>query len=210
MKAQMKFQKILALVTLIVGALVFVFALCFISGNLADLLYYNNASLKSPISAIKNFYGADDFNYSAQTFVDILVILGIVYVCAAAFLYITDTNKRRNYYITNYIAVGIILVVSVGVAVFMFIDISVLLGKYFNVDWEGIEYIRSLGTGEVSYLVGAPELNRSVVMFILAYIVALICLVNAVAWALNLVWKVKLMDGEKTLLNKGKPTEVAL
>lgn len=215
MKTQMKFQKILTLASLLVGALVFVFAICFISGNLAELLYYNNSSLTGQgVEAIDTFYGADSFNAAAQTFVDVLVILAIVYICAVAVLYITSTNSRRNYYITNYVAIGLFAVVAAAVAMYLIIDLSVLLGEFANVDWDGMAYLRTLYWGRGStmkyYLAGAPEPDQSVTMFILGYVVAVIILVNIAAWALVLLWKIKLMKGEKELLAKGACAEVTV
>lgn len=207
----MKFQKILALATLIWGAIVFVYALCFTSGNLADLLYYKNASLAEfTTTAINSFTGADDFISAQQTFVTCLLIFGIVYICVAAVLYITSSNSRRNYYITNYVAVGLAVAVAAVVAIYMIIDLSMLIVSFKNVDWEGIEYIRSLTNREGNlYLASSPDVSDSSVgVFIIGYVVALIALVNAVIWALTLVWKRKLMQGEKALLS-GSAAEVA-
>lgn len=203
MKAQMKFQKVLSLITLIIAALTFVFALCFFSGNLADLLRYKQLNLQK--TTANKYKGADDFLYLAQDFVSILVVLSIIFICICAFLYITDTNKRRNYYVTNYVAIGLVIAISVGIAVFGIIFLSLALSEFNAIDWAKW---RTDAYNKVKAL-GYPEVSQSTTMFMLGYIVSGIDLAVGVVWILNLVWKIKLMKGEKALLQGGLVKEVA-
>jgi len=208
MKAQMKFQKILSLLTLIIGALTFVFALCYFSGNLSDLMYYHSKNLSSRYS--EYLVDTDTFLDNGQFFVSALVIMSIVYICIAAVLYITDTNKRRNYYVTNYVAIGLTIAITATVAIFCLAFSVVLLILFENIN---------IGTGtDTDYISllynklkdqGAPAVGTSKLMFVLGLVVGMIVLANCIAWILNLVWKIKLMKGEKALLQGGLVKEVA-
>lgn len=208
MKAQMKFQKILSLITLIVGALCFLYALCFFSGNLSDLMYYKAENLSSRYASYAEM--SDYFIEDGQLFVTLMVVMGIVYICAAALLYITDTNKRRKYYVTNYVASGVAITVAAVTAVICIAFMFILLIDFSNIEIDFEDTSRGLG-----YIYsrmkeqGAPIVKTDTYMFIIGFVVALIALANAVAWALNLVWKIKLMKGEKALLEGGLVKEVA-
>jgi hypothetical protein len=202
MKTQIKFQKILSIVSLVIAALTFVFALIFLSGNLSDLCGYFGKNW----SGIYKYSGADDFLYAAQDFVSALVILSIIYIIAVVTLYIANTNKRRKYYITNYISIGFTIVMAAVVAIFGIIYMSVLISEFYAIDWDElnafIEKMRNRGR-ELN------DVSQSPYMFIIGYIVSLLALADALAWAYNLVWKIKLMKGEKALLENGLVKEVA-
>ncbi|MGN0812561.1 MAG: hypothetical protein ACI4MQ_03520 [Candidatus Coproplasma sp.] len=194
MKTQMKFQKIISLVSLIVAAVVFVYALSFFSGNLSDLLGY--------ISQFDDtFTVADDFLYSGQAFVSNMVTISIVFFCVIAFIYITSTNTRRNYYITNYIAIGLITFMCVFVALFGIINICVLMGKFYGLDWTAISNYYLNNTDYVR------EVSKSPAIFIIGLVVFLLVLALAAVWVYNLIWKKKLMDGEKALLAGAAPSK---
>lgn len=204
MKAQMKFQKALSHITLIVAAICFVFAICFFSGNLSDLLMYKNENLQS--TRVSSYDGADDFLYFAQDFVTIFVVLAIVFIVCVAILYITDTNKRRNYYVTNYVAIGIIIAISAAVAFAGIISLSIALAEFYAIDWEELVQIRERANVTAAIL---PEVSQDTTAFIFGYIVSALSLATGVVWVLNLVWKIKLMKGEKALLEGGLVKEVA-
>lgn len=204
MKAQIKFQKILSLLTLLVGAVCFVFALCFFSGNLSDLLKYKNENLQS--TRVSFYEGADDFLYYAQNFVSIFIVLAIILIVAAALLYITDTNKRRNYYVTNYVAIGIVIAVATAIALTGIIALSIALSEFFAIDWDELNQIRERANVTANIL---PEVSQNTAAFIFGYIVSAVSLATGVVWALNMVWKIKLMKGEKALLEGGLVKEVA-
>lgn len=194
MKTQMKFQKILSLVTLIAAVVGFVYALSFFSGNISKLLGY--------ISEMdEHFTVADGFLYSGQTFVDIMVGVSIAFLCVIAFIYITATNKRRNYYITNYVAIGLVTFMCVFVALFGIIYVGVLMGKFYGLDWEAIREYQANNSDYVQ------PVSQSPVIFIIGFVVFLLILCVAVLWILNLIWKIKLMKGEKALLAKA-PSQV--
>lgn len=205
MKVQMRFQKILVLVSLIVSILSIVLAIIFMSGNLSDIMYYHGSPEEGG-----DIYGVNSFTEPAQLFCDMLLIIGIVYLCCVVTLFITDTNKRRNYYITNYVSTGLAVLAAVVTAVFGLIMISILVSKFYGLDWETLTPIMESMSGppEEGGL-GAPMVTKSPAMFIIGYVIMLLPLLDAAALILNLVWKLKLMKGEKELLEKGLVKEVA-
>lgn len=207
MKKQIKFQKILALVSLIISAVAFVFALIFFSGNLSrdsgggrgGILYYYSAYEATV------YDGADCFITPAQTFISVLVIFAIINIVVTATLFITSSNSRRNYYVTNYVSIGLTIAFSVFIGFYILINMFVLMSIFYNqVDWVGLaDATKELAEKQ------APAVSKSPAMFIIGIFVALIVIANAVAWILNLIWKIKLMKGEKELLEKGLIKEVA-
>jgi ABC-type phosphate transport system permease subunit len=202
MKAQMKFQKILTLVSLIIAALTFVYALIFLSGNLSNLMYYIGKNWDGRYT----YEGADGFLLPAQNFVSALVTLSIIYICVVVTLYITASNKRRNYYITNYVSVGLNILFGVVVGLFGVIYLSVLVADFYAIDWEKLnKFVETLKKAGNAY----KEVSQSPGMFIVGYIVFVLVLANAAAWTYNLIWKIKLMKGEKALLANGLNKEVA-
>ncbi len=203
MKTQMRFQKILSLVTLIVAALCFVFTMAFLTGGMGNVHYYIDVSgtvVTDKINAL-NFFNA------AQSFVDGSLILSIIFILAVAVVYATATNSRRNYYVTNYVAVGIVVVAALVITIYSFIGISNVMNLFYNdIAWES-------GTnGGNNYAEKFNEqypLDKSALSFVLGYILYAIVVVDVVAWVLNLIWKIKLMKGEKALLKEGFVKEAA-
>lgn len=195
MKTQMRFQKTLCLLTLIMSAITIVYAFGFITGGMAtvgDIFDYRN----------NYFNAANVFNFGQQVN-DIILNLGIVFLCLVALMYIFACQKRRNYYITNYIAIGVsalYMVVFAVVGIILVVQTQVMFIS--EVDWE-------------TFYGGNISLNRfahtgdSQVMFYIGYVVYFLVILNALALGYNLLWKIKLMKGEKALLEAGLQKEVA-
>lgn len=195
MKTQMKFQKIISLASLIVAAIVIVYALSFFTGNMTDLLGYISQN-------DEGFTVADDFLYSGQAFVGSMVTISIVFFCVIAFIYITSTNTRRNYYITNYIAIALMVLMCVFIALYGIIFISVLMAKFYGLDWGAINQYYIENTNYVK------PVSQSPAIFIIGIVVFLLVLALGAIWVFNLIWKKKLMDGEKALLAKAPVAQV--
>jgi hypothetical protein len=192
MKAQMKFQKILSLASLILSALTIVYALGFFTGNMSDILYYI-ASNHSKVDVI----GADEFINTAQSFISTLVVLGIVYLLCVVTLYITQSNARRKYYITNYISVILVAAFALVLAIYIIAMESVCLNLFLNgVDWAKYEVYQAANAS-----LGALEVSKSCAVFVIGYILSVIILIDVAALVYNLVWKILLMKGEKELLD---------
>lgn len=175
------------LVSLIVAAMTFVFGLFFLTGSLGYAGRYSMSSGKSAI-------GAEVFVEKTQGYVDLLVTLAIVFIVLAAFLYITACNKRRNYYITNYIAIGLFVAFALAMVIYIIIMVSDTQVLFHNeINWELV----------ADQMIDHPEWpmkESENYQFIIGYVVAVIVLIDAALLVLNTVWKVLLMKGEKKLL----------
>ena len=199
MKAQMKFQKWMCLVMIIVGALGLLYSFCYLSGAMAQLGHSQNLLTvnKKHVSAFtpgKDMYGAllyDDI----QGFNTLLMYLGIVMVLLAVLLYITACHKRRNYYVTNYVAIGVCAGGNIVMSLVAMIMNALWRAKFLQVDfkaWKQI-YIDNPSFTE--------HYSDSTLWFDLGFVVYAIIIVASVLLILNLVWKVLLMKGEKKLLS---------
>ena len=195
MKTQMRFQKTLCLLTLIMSAITIVYAFGFITGGMAtvgDIFDYRN----------DYFNAANVFNFG-QPVNDIILNLGIVVLCLVALMYIFACQKRRNYYITNYIAIGVSALYMVVFAVVGIILVVQTQVRFISeVDWD------TFYGGNIS-LDRFAHTGDSQVMFYIGYVVYFLVILNALALGYNLLWKIKLMKGEKALLEAGLQKEVA-
>lgn len=197
MKAQMKFQKIMCLVMLLVGALSAIYCFIYCTGPLANIGV--TLSKKDGLPDYDAVFGpAQELYVDVQPFNTALLILSIVMIVAAAVLYITATNKRRNYYISNYVATGLVCGVDVAVSLYVFIQNSIFLGRFNNLMSDPVisgEFKRiSESRPDVEYV-------TSTWTFALGYVVYIIVIAACAALIFNLIWKIKLMKGEKMLLN---------
>lgn len=197
MKTQMKFQKILCLVLLILGALAVLLSFVWQTGAFAGLgAMLNNNTKKSKFKAAEGKYDATLYT-EVQGFNNVMMYCGIVMILLAVLLYITACNKRRNYYISNYVATGLCAGGNIVMSLVLMIMNGMWLGKFRNVDFVAW---KARNDRDVS-LGAASTYNDSIAWFIVAFVVYTIIIVASVMLILNLVWKIKLMNGEKRLLN---------
>lgn len=206
MKTQMKFQKILSLVTLILAALSIALSLCYCSGVMSEIINYTSAKMTTESDAI----GADALFEYSQSANNTLLILAIVFILVVAFIYITSTNKRRNYYITNYIAIGLLAAYALVFAIVMLVICGKSNGYVNQIDFAKWKEMYEAHTtdryGNVSYI-NPRNYSESRATIVLGIILAIVIIADVVAWGLNLIWKIKLMQGEKALLAKGVEVE---
>ena len=186
MKTQMRFQKILILISLIVAALSFVYALSFCGGTI-----YQYQEFYDPVRDEADFEGIAELVRASQHYNDILVWLSIVFILVVVLNYVMATNKRRNYYVTNYISIILTVVYAVVFAALIILFVVNTYSLFILVD--------RVEVGEV-YAEINGKFNYSTINFILGYIMAGVIVVDAALLVFNLVWKVKLMKGEKKLL----------
>lgn len=124
MKTQMRVQKILMLVSLVVSALVFVYALFFLTGGLADVYRFIDAQDGT------DYINCAEFVSTSQNFVSTLVAFGIVMIVLVAFMYLMACNSRRKYYITNYIAIGLFVAFALVVAIYLVVMVATIMNLY--------------------------------------------------------------------------------
>lgn len=203
---------------LVVGALALIYAFSYATGGLSELGYLLNANGTSM------FKVKTEGKYDATLFIDIqgfnnvLMYCGIAMILLAVLLYITACNKRRNYYVTNYVATGVCAGGNIVMSLVLMVMNGIWMGKFKNVDFaswakfnqDNIDALKgALGPENVT-----PELlepyshySESTAMFVVGFVVYALVIVASVLLILNLVWKIKLMQGEKKLLNGSKTVE---
>lgn len=184
------------LVSLIIAALCVVYALAFCSGTIFQMQdEYNVRTEKEYIDGAKQLF------YTSQNVSDVLLILGIVGILVVVLNYITATHSRRNYYITNYVSIGIAVVYSIVLAIVVIYLVSDCSSIFYSIDMEAAQAdFETVKPGLWSY---------SDWMFPVGYALAVLLIADAVGFALNLLWKIMLMKGEKKLLQNGAMKEVA-
>ncbi|MDE7086947.1 MAG: hypothetical protein K2O67_02020 [Clostridia bacterium] len=187
------------------AALSFVLGVLFTSGILEKVRFYATEALSvDPITnqPIHDIIGADAlYNYS-QHMNNVFVIMAIILILAVVTLYITATNKRRNYYVTNYVSIGIVVAFSVAFAIFLMAMCGTCISLANQIDmaqWKTLSETSGYPSGY----------SENYATIILGFILAVIILLEAAAWVLNLLWKIKLMKGEKALLAGDFAKEVA-
>lgn len=235
MKTQIKYQKILTLVTLILAALTTVFALFFCSGILNAIRNYTKEYSPTLIveldgvryvtltgdevvdgnGAVANndLIGAEALFSYTQGINIVLLIMAIVFILLVAFAYITRCNARRNYYVTNYVAIGILVayVVTFAITLLVIMCHTLALVNEINFDvWEQLYEVatKNVQTGKTTYS-NPHYYSKDITTCILGIILVFVLLADAAAWVLNAIWKTKLMQGEKALLQATLSEEVA-
>jgi len=213
-RSQIKFQKIVAVVLLVMSVVTIVYSL----GLLTDVyrVLFNvydpdkeGSKYTSPIPTVEVPTGETDENGNAITeerdvvggklFYDMQPFNSQLLGCAIAVLlvcitnFVTNGNKRRNYYIGNFISVGLICAVNIGVSIFCMAKIAYYRGQFVNgTDFEALKIYCEQNNYYYS---------DSTFWFDIGFAVFALLLVATALLAYNLVWKLKLMKKEKCLLN---------
>ena len=185
---------------LILGAVTLLYAFCYCTGSHAELGQVINVlpsgEHKSPFTAADGQYDAllyDDI----QGFNNQLMFFGIIMVLLAVLLYITACHKRRNYYISNYIAIGVCAGGDFVLSLIALIMNAGWRSAFLNVDFASwYDY-----TSKRHEMFGmAIHYSESTLWFDIGFVVYILMMLAAVVLILNLIWKIKLMKGEKKLL----------
>lgn len=198
----MKFQKWICLIMLIVGALATLYAFCYCTGSLAELgqaFKIVNGENVPVFEAAEGKYDTGLYT-EIQGFNNLMMYCGIAMILLAVLLYITACQSRRNYYASNYVAIGLCAVADVIISVVLMVMNGIWKSKFLNVDFEAWKAYY-----QVYIDIGADpstiHYSESTLWFDIGYVVYAIVIVAAIALILNLVWKVLLMRGEKKLLS---------
>jgi hypothetical protein len=196
-KKQMKLQRIICLFALIAAALVFIYSL----GMLTDLYDSLYPMMRNPDDLTETDVPGSILYYDMQPFNHQLTINSIGLLLLAALLFVTGTSSRRKYYIGNYIATGLNVIAQIGVAVWAHLKIAAFKTQFLTtLDFESLEMW--------SEIWDTPNLTKdSTFWFDIHFLVFALVLVAAVLLVLNVIWKRRLMQGEKALL-AGKAVSV--
>ena len=211
MKTQMKFQKYICLVMLVLSALGLLYAFAYLSGGMAELGQARGKPIANGEyryeSAFHAGEGMNDYRLfeDIQPFNDLLMYCGIAMILLTVLLYVMACNKRRNYYVTNYVATGVCAGGNIAISLALMIMNASWRAKFLQVDfkeWKAYNdiYIEMEMFDSVHY-------SESTLWFDLGFVVYSLIIVASILLVLNLVWKVLLMKGEKKLLSGATTVE---
>ncbi len=188
-KKQMLLQKILSLLTVITGAVTFLYSL----GIMTDL--YDTLFTTMPYSDhTKSDVAGSIIYYDMQGFNSLLVKLSIGLILAGVLLFITQTNNRRRYYVSNYFAIAVNVIYGLGFTIFAHIRIEQFKAQYKNVDFEALKAYSEMWNTRYS---------DSTFWFDIHYAVFGLVFVIVLLHIFNLVLKIGLMREEKNLIDSG-------
>lgn len=191
---------------IIVGALALLYAFCYMTGSLAEL--GQNVSLVGT-DRTSDFVAGLDANGNQlndallfdeiQPFNTMMMYFGIAMILLAVVLYITACNKRRNYYISNYVATGLCAGGNIVMSVVCLVMNGIWRGEFLKLDFDAWRIYN-----EFSYendLITEMHYSESTAWFDVGFAVYAVVIVASVLLILNMVWKILLMKGEKQLLS---------
>jgi len=190
-KKQMKFQRLVCIIALIAGAVMFIYSL----GMLTDLYDSLYPMMRNPDNLEETDVPGSIIYYDMQPFNHQLLIGSLALIVLAALLFVTCTSTRRKYYISNYLATGLNVVAQIGLAVWAHGQIRAFRAQFVStVDFESLEMWASIWE--------TPILTKdSTLWFDLYYVAGAVVLIAAVLLIVNVIWKRRLMQGERDLLS---------
>lgn len=186
-KKQMRLQKILCFVVMIVSAAIFVYSLGIMT-DLYDTLYSTmrnvNDLTQTDVPGSIVYYTMQNFNHN-------FMVSGIVLILLATLLFITNTHVRRRYYIANYVSTGLYAAAALFITVWAHGQIEGYKAQFLQVDFAALqEHAETWGTAY----------TESTFWFDAHYFLFFLLLLAAAALVANLFWKVSLMKQEAALL----------
>ena len=202
-KKQLKIQKVVCLLALVVAVILFLYALGIMT-DLYDALYstlrirveedansatgYSKSATERSVSGSLVYFNMQEFNKR-------LVNYSIVYIVLAALLFVTNTSTRRKYYISNYVSIALVTAASLYIPIYTHPYIEIFKAQWLRVDFEALKtYSETYGT----------LYTESTLWFDLHYCVFALMILVAAAMVAMCVWKVILMREERKLIEAGK------
>ena len=202
-KKQLKIQKIVCLLALVVAVILFLYSLGIMT-DLFDSLYSTlrirveedpNSATGYTITASERNVAGSMVYFNMQEFNKYLVNYSLVYIVLTALLFATNTSTRRKYYISNYISIGLVTAASLYIPIFAHPYIEYFKAKWLEVDFAALkEYSETYGT----------LYTESTLWFDLHYCVFALMFLLAIAMVAMCVWKIILMREERKLIEESK------
>lgn len=186
-KKQMTVQKVICLLSIIASAVVFVYSL----GLMTDLFDSLYSTMRDPAHPEKTTVPGSIIYYDMQPFNRQLLLVSIGLILLSVLLFVTNTNKRRKYYIGNYFAITLNVVANVAAAVWAHIKLAAFKAQYLQIDFAALE--KHAKRYRKEYIDSTFWFDAHTVVFALTLIVSLLLI-------LNMIWKIRLMKDEKQLL----------
>ncbi len=187
----MSFQRVVCLLAIIAGAVMFVYSLGIMT-DLFDMLY---SMIPDPEDLDSTRVAGARIYYDMQGFNQLLLRLSLGMILCACVLFLTNTQVRRKYYIGNYFATALNVVVEIAMAVWCHIEVTAYKTQYLTtVDFAQLE--RRLSRN--------GTYTDSTFWFDIHYFVCALAILTAVLLIVNVIWKKKMMSEEQSLLRSGK------
>jgi len=186
-KKQVKMQKIICLVLLILSAVVFVYSLGIMT-DLYDSLYSTYRRGKTSLSGAEVYMDMQPFNKD-------FLHASIGLILLAVLLFVTNTHSRRKYYIGNYAAIGLFAAGSIALCVWAHGQIETFKAQFLTIDFAALA--EHAAKKKTLY-------TESTLLLDLHYVIFSLLLLGTVLLIANAVWKRKLMKEEQALILQGK------
>lgn len=179
-KPQLKFQKILFIIAIIVAAITFVYSL----GLMTDLYgLYQSLSLGG-------VGGSDLFN-NMQGYNHYLVLSSIGLIIVSCLPFIFASHTRRKYYIGNFVVTIIQSVSFVLVAVFIIVENIIYRSQFLKIDFATYKAMAEMMSWDYT---------ESTFFFDIGFVIAALLLILAGLFIYNYNWKTKLVKKENEIL----------
>jgi len=190
-KKQMALQKLLCLLAICSGVLVFLYALGIMT-DLYDTLY---STMMNAADLTQTDVPGSIVYYNMQQFNAVFLKYSIVLILLACLLFITNTQVRRRYYIGNYVAIGVFALANLYVAVWAHGYIEIFKQQFLQVDFAALKTHAEMW--KTAY-------TESTFWFDAHYFVFAVTILVSLALVANAAWKVRLMKEEARLIELGK------
>ncbi len=189
---QLRFQKIICLVAIILAAIYFIYSL----GVITDIHDALKSTMRDKNDFTKTKVEGSIIYYDMQPFNKDFVNYSVGLILLACLLFITNTQVRRKYYIGNYVAIGLYCSATVALTVWAHNNLAAFAEQFMTtVNFEQLK--------DYSDMWGTLYLDNTNLLDLHYYIGAIALLVVA-AHVFNLVWKIVLMRAENKLIKAGK------
>ncbi len=183
-KKQLRFQKIICLLAIIVAAVWFVYSLGFIT-----TIYDQMGTAGSIVPGAQLYKDMQPFNKQFNTYSLYVLLVSLL-------LLITNTQVRRKYYVSNYIATGVNVIAAVAMPIYVYPQISKFAHLYkTTVDFDMLKMWCEMKGIKFSTSTWLLDLN---------VVIGAISILVAIGLVVNVIWKISLMRGEKKLIDEGK------
>ena len=189
-KKQMILQRIVCYALLIAAAVVFVYSLGLVTDLYESLFPYSDVTKRKYVSGAEIYHTIQPFNKQ-------LTGAGIVLILSAVTLFISNTHKRRKYYIGNYATVAVNAALNIAVSVWALKNIAAYKAQYLLIDFAKLA--EQADKYDTQYIESTLWFDIAIPVFAILLVVTLISVAN-------LVLKVMLMKGERELIKEGAET----
>lgn len=186
-KKQMILQRIVCYALLIAAVMVFVYSLGLVTDLYDSLLTYADPTKSKYVKGADIYYNIQPFNRQ-------LTGASIALILSAVSLFVSNTHKRRKYYIGNYVTVALNAVINVGITIWALINLMSFRAQYLLIDFERLAV--QADRYDTKYIESTFWFDISIPIFVILLVLTLISIANV-------VFKVLLMRSERQLIEEG-------